>query len=500
MSSSRPQHPHWVLTATILTSGLGFFMGSAVNVALPTIQRFWDLDISVVQWIANGYALTLSSFILLSGSLGDLFGVRRLFNTGILIFTGGAALCAVAPTPALLISFRAVQGLGAAIMVPGSLAIINRLFPESERGRVIGLWAGISGAIAALGPFFGGVLVELSWRLLFWFAVPLGVAASVITSRYLPALKEGGNRRVDWGGAAAVLLALGGFSYGLVRIPEVGLNPYTLTGLALGLSAALSFVPLERRATNPIVPFSMLGRTVAVANIVTILIYFSFQGTFFLLSFVFQQLLGYSASFTGVAFLPATVMIALFAAPSGTLTDRWGPRRQLILGPSVLAIALLLMILGAETTPFLTYWLPVVVLFGAGMVLIVPAVTKAALLVDERHAGAASGLNNAAARTAGLLAITVLGAVINGRYQAALPGLLPAALPEEAAATIIDEAGRLLSAPLPETVPEALRESVIEARRAAFARASRAALGVTGSAAVASAALNFALFPKISGR
>lgn len=485
-----------ILTATILASGLGFFMGSAVNVVLPTIQEFWDLELSVVQWIANGYALTLSAFILLSGSLGDLFGIRRVFNAGILIFTGGAVLCALAPTPMLLISARAVQGLGAAIMVPGSLAIINRIFPVAERGRVIGLWAGISGAIAALGPFFGGVLAETNWRLLFWFVVPLGLAASVLTRRYVPLLRNEEERRVDWLGAAVVLLGLGGLSYGLVRIPEVGVTGVTGGALVLALVAGIAFFPIERRAEAPIVPFPMMNRSVAVANVMTLLLYFAFQGTFFLLSFLLQQLLGYSAAFTGIAFLPATLMIALFASASGKLTDRLGPRFQLILGPLVLGTALVAMIFGARVEPFAPFWLPVILLFGAGMVLLVPAVTKAALLVRERYSGAASGLNNAAARTAGLLAITLLGAALNTTYHEALPALLPEALSEEGRARLLSEAGKLLAAPIPEIIPQELEGAIVEARREAFVLGSRIALGISAIAAFASAILALLLFPR----
>lgn len=500
MKEHQPAHSGWILTATILTSGLGFFMGSAVNVALPTIQGYWDLTLSLVQWIANGYALTLSAFILLSGSLGDLFGVRRVFNAGIIIFAGAAALCGLAPTPGALVAARAIQGLGAAIMVPGSLAIINRLYPEAVRGRVIGLWAGISGAIAALGPLFGGLLAEVSWRLLFFFVLPLGIGASIITSRFVPTLRDEQPAGVDWAGAGTVLLALGGLSYGLVRIPEVGVTPVTGGAIILGLISSLLFLLAERRASYPILPFAMFNRTVTVANIATLLLYFAFQGIFFLLSFLFQQLFGYSASFTGLAFLPATAMIALFAAPSGTLTDRWGPRFQLIAGPTLLAGAMGLMVTGAQNASFYTYWLPVILLFGGGMVLVVPAITKAALLVEERYSGAASGFNNAAARTAGLLAITLLGGALNFSYQSLLPEALPAALSESARSQILDDAGRLLSSPLPSSLAGALEASVIEARRLAFAASSRIALSIAAGAALLSTLIILLFLPRRPSR
>ncbi len=496
MGQVQPKHSGWILTATILASGLGFFMGSAVNVMLPTIQGVWDLELAVVQWVANGYALTLSAFILLSGALGDLFGVRRTFAAGILIFAGGGALCALSPTPAFLIGSRAVQGFGAAIMVPGSLAIINRLFPEEDRGRVIGLWAGISGAIAALGPFLGGVLAEVSWRLAFWFVVPVGIVAAWITLKYVPVLRDDTERPVDWAGAGCVLAGLGGLSYGLVRIPEVGVTWLTGGALMLAFFSGVAFLFVERRAAAPIVPFQMMDRGVGVANLATILLYFSFQGSFFILSFLLQQLVGYSASFTGIAFLPATFMIAIFAAPSGKITDRLGPRFQLVAGPFVVASALVIMILGARVESFLMFWLPVILLFGGGMVLLVPAVTKAALLVPDRFSGAASGVNNAAARTAGLLAITVLGAALNGGYQAVLPDLLPGGLSPDMHESILAGAGRLLSAPLPEGMSPELAAAVEEARRAAFAFAGRLALSVAAAAALAGSLLSLAAYPR----
>ncbi|MFP4432258.1 MAG: MFS transporter [Spirochaetaceae bacterium] len=496
MSKTKPDKSALILTATILASGLGFFMGSAVNVVLPTIQGYWDLDLSLVQWIANSYALTLSAFILVSGSLGDFFGVRRVFNIGILVFTVAGALCGFAPTPGLLILGRAVQGLGAAFMVPGSLAIINRLYPEGERGRVIGLWAGVSGAIAALGPFLGGILADLSWRWVFWMIVPIGVAASVVTTLAVPKLRNEGEKGVDFAGAAAVLLALGGLSFGLIRIPEVGLTWLTGSGLALAALSGVVFFPIERRAGHPIVPFGMFNRTVAVANVSTLLLYFSFQGAFFLLSFVFQQLLGYSASFTGLAFLPTTAMIALLSAPSGSVTDRRGPRLQLVLGPAIVAVGLFVMAFGIRQPGYLSFWLPATLVFGAGMVFLIPAITKAALTVPEHFSGAASGLNNAAARTAGLLAITILGALLSATYQLLLPGALPADLSEAAREAVLADAGKLLAAELPSAVPEGLRSAVEEARRDAFAAGGRVAIGVSAILASLAALLALLRFPK----
>ncbi len=471
-------------------------MGSAVNVVLPTIQGSFDLEISVVQWIANSYALTLSAFILISGALGDLFGVRRIFNLGIIIFTAAGALCGLAPTPVLLIGARAVQGLGAALMVPGSLAIINRLYPEEERGRVIGLWAGISGAIAALGPFLGGILAEASWRWVFWMIVPIGLAASVVTRLYVPKLREEGDRGVDLAGAAAVLVALGGLSFGLIQIPEVGITPLTAGGLISGVIAAVLFLPIERRARYPIVPLRMFNSTVAVATISTLMLYSAFSGAFFLLSFVFQQLLGYSAGLTGLAFLPATAMIALLSAPSGSVTDRLGPRLQLILGPAVVGVALVVMVIGIRRPSYPGFWLPTILAFGGGMVFLIPAITKAALLVPEGFSGAASGVNNAAARTAGLVAVAGLGAILNFSYQAVLPGLLPPELPAEARSAVLAEAGKLLAADIPAMVSESLRLAVEEARRDAFATGARTAIGISALLALASAFLALVWFPR----
>ncbi|MFW5684068.1 MAG: MFS transporter [Spirochaetota bacterium] len=477
-----------ILTTTILASGMGFLMGSAVNIALPTIQRALDVEITVIQWIANAYALAISGLILLSGSLGDLVGTRRVYNSGIMVFTIGSLASGVAPGATLLVVFRALQGIGAALMIPGSLAIINASFPREERGRVIGLWAGVSGAIAALGPFVGGFLVSISWRLVFFAMVPLGIVTFVLSLLSVPRVRDRSVERVDWAGALLVLVGLAGISFGLIRLPESTSTLRPAVGIAAGAIALAAFVLQEHRHPNPLVPFSIFTRLVTAANLATLLLYFAFQAALFLLSFYLQQLLGYTPTTAGLALLPATALIALLSAPSGSLTDRLGPQIQLVAGPLIVAAGLLYLVLaGATGGSYPARILPGVVLIGAGMVTLIPAITKSALEVPEQLSGTASGVNNAAARLAGLLAVTVIGATLNARFALGLRSHLPGAISDETRATILARSGELLNLTIPEAAGPEAREAAEQAIAVSFLEAFRTGLLVAAGAAIAAA-------------
>jgi EmrB/QacA subfamily drug resistance transporter len=483
-----------ILATTILASGSGFLMGSAVNIALPTIQRALDVDIAIVQWIANAYALALSGLILLSGSLGDIFGTRRVYNTGILVFTLGALASGLAPGAELLIAARGFQGIGAALMIPGSLAIINETFPRGERGKAIGLWAGVSGAIAALGPFVGGFLVQFSWRYVFFAMVPLGAVTLVLSVISVPELHDTSRRRIDWIGALLILVGLTGLSFGLIRLPEAERLAAPITAIVIGVSSLAAFVLVERSREQPLVPFSIFTPLVAGANAATLLLYFAFQGTLFLLSFYMQQLLGYTSINAGLALLPATMIITVLSAPSGTVTDRRGPRLQMIAGPVLVACGLCYLVLfGGEDGRYPADLLPGIGLLGLGMVTLIPAVTKSALEVRRELSGTASGVNNAAARLAGLLAVTVVGSVLNAVFRSTLNMRLPRALPTEVRETIIARSGRLLNLELPEQLSGETAAAVQAAMSSSFAAAFRAGIAVAAAAALLAAVVGLTL-------
>ncbi len=481
-----------ILTTTILASGLGFLMNSAVSIALPTIQESLQVELQTIQWIANAYSLALAALILLSGSLGDKLGKKRVYNAGILLFSAGALACGAAPSAGWLIAARGIQGIGAAFMVPGSLAIINESFEKQERGKVIGLWAGISGAIAALGPLVGGFLASLSWRWVFFAIAPLGLATYAISRISVPEFEREERPSIDWIGIVLVILGLGGLSFGLIRLPETGLTVQTTVALAVAALAVPLFLLNESRAASPLVPFKLFDRSVGGANIATLLIYFAFQGTFFLLSFHLQQLQGYSSTFAGLALLPATALITFLSAPSGSITDRLGPRIQSTLGPLLLAAGLvLLVVLPGRESAYAADFLPGVLLVGLGMVALIPAITKSALDVGEKLSGTASGVNNAAARLAGLLAITILGSVLNAGYRLRLAALLPAELNEGARATILARSGKLLTAALPEALGSSLVEPVTAAAERAFLQAFGVAAILAAAAAVVASTVSF---------
>jgi EmrB/QacA subfamily drug resistance transporter len=486
-----------IIAACILASGVGFLMNSAVTIALPTIQRSLETTITGVQWIVNAYALALGGLILISGALGDLYGVKRVFDSGIALFTAGSILSAAAPSVALLITTRAAQGVGAALMVPGSLALITTIFPDRERGRVIGLWAGVSGAIAALGPFIGGFLAELSWRYVFLAMAPLALAALVVSLRYVPHLPGGGHRRLDLPGAALAFLALFGLSFALIRASEqrFGLAGWLL--LSGGAAALIAFFPVEARRRDPVVPFAMFTRQVAGANLATLFIYFSFQGTLFLLSFYLQQLLGLRASAAGLAILPTTVFIALFSGPSGALTDRRGPRLQMIAGPLVVCAAISLFAAADRATAYLPQLFAGVLLLGAGIVLIIPSITTSALNVPRRFSGTASGVNNAIARVSGLLAVAVVGTVLSLVFAREAAGLLAELkLPADTRQLILRRADRLLALELPESLAAGRREAVRAALEHAFVTAYRWGMLVNLAAAAAGVVTGVLTIPR----
>ena len=486
-----------IVAACILASGVGFLMNSAVTIALPTIQRALDTTITGVQWIVNAYALALGGLILVSGALGDLFGVKRIFNTGIGIFTVGSVLSTLAPSVPLLIAARAFQGVGAALMVPGSLAIITNVFPDSERGTVIGLWAGVSGAIAALGPFIGGFLAEISWRFVFLAMAPLALAALTVSVLFVPRLPGQEGRRLDWAGAALAFVALFGLSFSLIRASQDVFGPGSWVMLAAGVLAVVAFLVTEARVTDPVVPYRMFTRQVAGANLATLFIYFSFSGTLFLLSFFLQQLLGYRATMAGLAVLPTTVLITLFSGPSGAVTDRRGPRFQMIAGPAIVSAAIALLAAGGVGTSYTRRILPAVVLLGVGIVLIIPSITTSALNVERRFSGTASGVNNAIARVSGLLAVAVVGTVVTVGFARDLaPALEALSLPAGAREAILGNADRLLAMELPESLGAEQRASATEALQDAFVAGYRWGMVVNLIAAASGVVVGVLTIPR----
>jgi len=402
----------WLLTVAVAGSGMAFLDSTVVNVALPDIGRDLGASTSALQWILNGYLLTLASLILLGGSLGDRYGRRKVFVLGVWLFTAASLLCAVAPSTELLIFARLVQGVGGALLTPGSLAIIEASFRPGDRARAIGAWSGLGGVAGALGPLVGGYLIgAISWRAIFVINLPIGIFVAWAATRHVPETSDPtATGRIDLRGAALAALGLAGTTYALIEAPGRGASAAILVAGIGGVLALVAFFVGERRSASPMLPLEIFrSRQFSAANGVTFVVYAALGGFFFLLVSFLQISLGYTPIEAGIASLPVTLLMLLFSARSGALAQRIGARVPLTVGPLVIAAGLLWMTQIDPGSSYLTAILPPIFVFGVGLTLVVAPVTATVLAAaDSRHSGVASGVNNAVARVAGLLAVAVL--------------------------------------------------------------------------------------------
>lgn len=408
-----------VLAATILGSSMAFIDGSVVNVALPAIQAGFGSGVAAMQWVVNAYLLSLGALVLLGGALGDRVGRVRVFMAGVALFTAASLACGLAPGAAALIAARAVQGVGAALLVPGSLAIIGAAFPAAERGAAIGTWSGVGALTTALGPVLGGWLVDAaSWRAIFLINLPLAAATlwlarGIAESRDAPAagaLAEAG--APDWPGALLLAAGLGALTYGFIEAPSHGFaSGPVLLFLAAGLALLAGFAVQERRAASPMVPLQVFrNRVFSGANGLTLLLYFALSGVLFFLPFTLIQVHGYSATAAGAALLPLSVLLGGLSRPVGRLSQRIGARPLLVAGPLLAGLGFALLAMRAGDGRYWTGVLPGMAALAAGMTLAVAPLTTTVMgAVPPEHSGVASGINNAVARVAGLLAVAVLG-------------------------------------------------------------------------------------------
>ena len=414
----------WVLLATILASSIANIDESIVNVALPAIETDLATSVIVVQWLINAYTLTLSSLLLVGGAAGDRFGRRRSFIIGISIFAAASLWCGISPNVTQLISARAVQGVGAALLIPSSLAIIGATFAENERGKAIGTWAGFSALAAAAGPLLGGWIVDhFSWRWIF-FVNPLLTLPTVWIALYrVPESRDpDAQPELDWQGALLVLIGLGSITYGLIALPILQWSdPFVLAALSVGLILLGTFMWVEGRSRTPMLSLAMFrSRTFSVINILTLLLYGALGGAFFFLPFVLIQVRGYPAEIAGAAFLPFAIIIAGLSRWAGGLLDSFGARLPLVIGPAISALGLGLMAWMVSRGPFWEFLIPIVIL-GFGIVIsVAPLATTVINSVPPNKTGIASGINNAAASVANLFAVAILGAVALGIFNHAL--------------------------------------------------------------------------------
>jgi EmrB/QacA subfamily drug resistance transporter len=481
--------PRRTLVVAILGSTMPFLDVAVVNVALPVIQRELGASVELAQWIVEAYALFLASLVLVGGALGDRLGRRRVFSAGVVLFAAASAGCGFAPTAMFLVLARAAQGIGAALLVPGSLALVTAAYPEPSRGRAIGVWSTFTAITSAVGPVAGGLaVVHASWRWIFFFNVPLAALVLALAHRGVADTRDpSATGRMDWTGASLVTAGLGAIVFALVDGGGRLGTPGEAALLTVGALVLASFVAFEARAETPMVPLSLFrSRTFAGTNLVTLLLYGAIGSAFFFLPFELVQVEGYDATAAGGALVPFIAAISILSPVMGALAPRLGARLLLVVGSLVCAIAYVLLAVLGRGGPYWTTFFPGIAALGVGMGFVVAPLTTAVMgSVPTAHAGVASGVNNAVARAAGLLAIAALGLLLRTRFDDVLDRRLATLdLPPRGVATVMAERGKLAAADL-RGIDEGARDAV----RAAFADAYVAGFRALMVASAALAAL-----------
>ena len=483
----------WVLAAAIVGSSMAFIDGTVVNVALPAIQADLQATAFQAQWVVESYALLLAALLLVGGALGDHYGRRRIFAIGVGLFAISSVACGLATNVQQLIAARAVQGIGGALLVPGSLALISAAFPEKERGKAIGTWSGFSGITAAVGPVLGGFLVDhFSWTWAFLINVPMALLVLWITWRHVPeshgASASGG---LDFWGALLATAGLGGVVYAFIEAPTQGWGaPAVLAALGVGIVGSAGFIAVERRARTPMLPLGLLHiGNFSGANLLTLLLYAALGGGLYFFPLNLIQVQGYSATVAGAALLPFIFIMFALSGWAGQLVDRFGPRLPLVIGPAIAAAGFALFAVPGVGASYWSGFLPAVVVLGFGMtVTVAPLTTTVMNAVGPDLAGVASGVNNAVSRAAAVLAIAVFGAIMAWAFDAALAGnLREMGASAQVSAFLEGERSKLAGAALPPGVDAATAAAVKRAVAESFVAGFRWVMLLSAGLAVASA-------------
>jgi EmrB/QacA subfamily drug resistance transporter len=491
----------WILAVTILGSSMAFIDSTVVNVALPALQTNLGGTVTDIQWVVEAYGLLLGALILVGGSLGDLYGRRRIFLAGVAVFAVASVGCGLAPSIHGLVLARAVQGFGAAFLVPGSLSILSASFDEKERGRAIGTWSGFTAITTAFGPVLGGWLIEhASWRWAFFINVPIAAVVIVLSLWRVPESKSHTSGNVDWAGAVIATVALGGLAYGFIESTSLGWgHPYVWGALTVGCASLIAFFFVETRVAFPMVPLGLFrSRDFSGANLLTLFLYAALGIFFFLFPLDLIQIQQYSPTAAGAAALPLILLIFLLSRWSGGLVARYGPRRPLIVGPVIAAAGFLLFALPSVGGSYWRTFFPAFVVLGLGLaVSIAPLTTVVMNAVDQDRSGTASGINNAVARVAGLLAIAVLGVAMASAFAFRLNGsLADLAIPSSAMHELQANEIRLAALTVPAGIDPSMATAIRISIERAFVFGFRFVMLICAGLSIASAAFAWRMIAK----
>ncbi len=484
----------WVLVATILGSSMAFIDGTVVNVALPVLQTELHATATDVQWVVEAYSLFLAALILVGGSLGDHFGRRRVFAIGIVLFTVASVLCGLAPNVTVLIFARAFQGVGGALLVPGSLAIISASFDRKQRGTAIGTWSGFTAITSAIGPVLGGVLVQYaSWRWVFFINVPLAVIVLLVLFWRVPESRNealAAQPQLDWWGALLATLGLGGMVFGLIESNNLGVGSgLVLLSLGIGVAALIAFLLVEARSQAPMLPLSLFrSRTFSGANVLTFLLYAALGASLFFLPFNLIRVQGYTPTEAGAANLPLIVILFFLSRWSGGLVSRYGAKLPLIIGPLIAATGFALFAVPGIGGSYWTTFFPAAVVLGIGMAVSVAPLTTAVMgAVDVQYVGTASGVNNAVSRTAGLIAIAVFGIVVLAIFSNSLASYLSVLhVPAGIQQALLLQENKLVGIEIPAGLSTATQAAVQQAIAESFISSFRVVMLLAAALAVCS--------------
>ena len=487
----------WTLAATILGSSMVFIDGTVVNVALPALQSNLNANVADVQWVVESYTLLLAALLLLGGSLGDRFGRKKIFAIGVALFALASIWCGLAPSIHQLIIARAAQGVGGALLVPGSLAIISATFNEKERGQAIGTWSGATAITTALGPLLGGWLIEhVSWRAVFFLNVPLALAVIAVVVLFVPESRDEEDAgKIDLIGAALATLSLGGVVFGLIESSRLGFhNVIVISALVGGVALAITFVLVESRLQSPMMPLTLFrSRNFTGANLLTLFLYAALAGTFFFMPLDLIQVQHYSATAAGAASLPFILIMFGLSRWSGGLVKRYGSRLPLVIGPIIASAGFALFIRPGTNAGYWTTFFPAIVVLGFGLaVSVAPLTTTVMNSVRESRAGIASGINNAVSRTAGLLAIAVLGLIMFHAFSNCLDNRLnQLSIKPDVREALNSQRVKLAAAELPPQIDDANRAEIKQAIDECFVSGFRLVMACGAGLALASSLIAF---------